>query len=306
MRSDFNRVLTEDPRRGSRTKFREYRRAKGNAVFDDEFSGGKESMMKRRRIAKGERKSFGDLLGPLEGWVFKQVGKNWDDVYSEVCRLFDRRSQIKDHVHQHIFRDFVETNTKFIDGKVCVFDRWNGWVPIEKRFRRNFYVHPVTGVLCNAEKQGEPGSAKKAEAEKQEHLNRVFRAHNKDAHLYFEGGLWWVYFLADRPQPQLKYVCPLWWSNVERERWETMTLAEREREGQPIWVRAAVNPLQAPAVSYGTRYWQARSMCPNDRYYFAKRVASRKILKAHGLVGTAEYKEDEGKRSHREMSKYRK
>lgn len=309
MRSDFNRVLTEDPRRGSRTKFREYRRAKGNAVFDEEFSGGKESMMKRRRIAKGERKSLGDHLSPLEGWVRKQVGKNWDAVYSEVCRLFDRRSQIKDHVHRHIFRDYVETNTRLVDGKVCLFNRWDGWLPIEDTGwrRRQFYVHPVTGVLCSTRKENEAGHKERAIQEANERRHAVFRVHNKNAHLYFENGRWWVYFLADRPAPHIEYRCPSWWSNLERARWETMTLAEREREGQPVWVRTHVDEIKAPAVPcYAKRSWnRACTMCPNDRYYFEKRVASRKILKAHGLVGQAEFKEDQSTRSHREMSKYR-
>lgn len=308
MRDDFNRVLTEDPRRGSRWKFREYRRAKANAIFDDEFSGGKESMMKRRRLAGGERKNFGDLLGPLEGWVRKQVGKKWNDVYSEVCALFDRRSQIKDHVHQHILGDFVERNTKLIDGKVCVLNRWDGWIEVGTTpfgRRRGFYVHPVTGILCTTRKEREPGSAKREQAAKQERLDGVFREHDRNTHLYFEDGAWWVYILADRPAPHLEYRCPTWWRGKDRQRWETMTLAEREREGSPVWVQAKVNEVKAPAVAYGARSWQYRSMAPADRYYFKKHVAGRKLLKVHDLVGTAEYKEDEGALSHREMNKYR-
>lgn len=305
MRNDFNRVLTEDPRRGSDRKFREYRRAKGNAVFDDEFSGGKESMMKRRRVAKGERKSFGDHLSPLRGWVAKQVGKKWDDVYSEVCALFDRRSFIKDHVHQHIFRDFVQINTRMIDGKVCVLDRWDGWHEIEADYRRHdFYVHPITGILCTTYKEKEPGHAARAAEKAAEHRDKVFREHSKDAHLYFENGQWWVYLLADRPALRIEYRCPSWWTNAERVRWETMTLAEREREGQPVWVRPEIAEIKAPHVRTGARYWHTRDMCPDGRYYFEKRVASRKILKAHGLDGTAVF-EDVGTMSHRARSKYR-
>lgn len=305
MRKDFNRVLTEDPRYGSNKKFREYRNAKGNAVFDEEFSGGKESMMMRRRIAKGERKSFGDHLSPLRGWVAKQVGKKWDDVYSEVCALFDRRSFIKAHVHQHLLRDFVELNTKYIDGKVCTLSRWNGWREIGSSKYDEFYVHPVTGILCTAREDKEAGHAAKAEAARAAELAEVFRVHNRNTHLYFENGQWWLYFLTDIPQPYWEYRCPSWWTNAERERWKTMTLTEREREGQLLFVRPAFNPIRPPAVAapYGSRAWFARSMCPENRYYCAKRVASRKILKGHGLAGTAEFVENT--RTHREMSKYR-
>lgn len=293
MRSDFNRVLTEDPRYGSRTKFREYRRAKENAVFDEEFSGGKESMMARRRAAKGSRKTFGDHLSPLRRWVEKQVGRRWDDVYSEVCELFDRRSQIKDHVHVHLLRDFVELNTRMIDGEVRVFSRWDGWIAPETRWRRQrFYVHPVTGVLCGTHKENEPGHAKRKAEERAAAQHAIFRVHSKDEHLHFEDGQWWVYRMADVPERRIEYRCPTWWTNAERERWETMTLAEREREGQPVWVRDRYDPISAQ-----------RNTCPNDKYYVEKRVANRKILKAHGLDGTAEFKERS--RSHREMSKYR-
>jgi hypothetical protein len=239
----------------------------------------------------------------FRGWVAKQVGKNWNDVYSEVCSKFDRRSFIKDHVHQHIFMNFVEVNTKFIDGKVCVLSRWDGWVDIEARRSSDFYVHPVTGVLCSTRKDNEPGHAKAAEEKRAAARNEVFRVHNKDAHLYFENGQWWLYFMADIPELRLEYRCPWWWTNKEREAWTSMTLAEQEQSGQRVWVRPEFETVQAPAVPYGSRFWQRRDLCTVGRYYFAKRVANQKVLKSHNLLGTAEFVEKT--MSHREASKYR-
>ena len=65
MREDFHRVLTTDPRRGSRLRFTEVRRSKNNATFDEEFSGGKESMKTQRRRTFQQRKTFGDHIQPL-------------------------------------------------------------------------------------------------------------------------------------------------------------------------------------------------------------------------------------------------
>lgn len=299
MRNDFNRVLTEDPRRGGQ-KFHDVRRSKGNDVFDDEFSGGKESMMRRRRIAKGERKSFGDHLTPLEGWVRKQVGRKWDDVYSEVCKLFDRRSQIKDHVHQHLIRDFVELNTRFIDGKVCVLSRWDGWTEISQGWRRHvFYVHPVTKILCSTEKQNEPGAAKRKEAAKAEAKAKIFRKHGKD-HLFFVDGVWKLYEIKNRPFKILVYKCP---TTISYSAWVKLTSAEQEQVGVPTWESPHYTEVKPPFAFYnfGREYGLA-----STEYYASVKIAPRKILKQHGLVGTAEYDEAAiPKRSHREMSKYR-
>jgi len=306
MRKDFNRVLTEDPRRGSRSKFSQVRRSKLNATFDEEFSGGKESMMTQRRNQKKQnRKTFGDLLTPLEGWVRKQVGKKWDDVYSEVCELFDRRSQIKDHVHQHLFDDYVERNTALIDGKVCIFSSYDGYKPVTESTwrRRSFYIHPVTGILCDTYKENEPGHSKKLDEAKAAKKAETFREHDRDTHLYFDDGLWYVYHLKNRPVPHIEYRCPNWWRGDDRRRWETMTEAERAREGSPVWVKTQPkDEVQAPNIG---SHWYYRNYCPADRYYCDRRVANRRLLKAHGLVGTATFKPEEGTLSHRERSKYR-
>lgn len=305
MRNDFDKVLTEDPRRGSRAKFRQVRRSKKNACFDGEFSGGKESMMtQRRNQQKQNRKTFGDHLNPLRKFIASQVGKRWDDVYSEICAKFDQRSQLKFHVHAHVFGDFVELKTRLIDGKVCILNRWDGWQEIGTSYsRRDFYVHP-NGVLCTTYKENEPGHAAKAAAEKLARQNAVFREHNKDEHLYLENGVWMLYRLADRPAPHIEYRCPTWWTTLERLRWEKMTLAEREREGQAVWVRTPVMEVKAPGVAYGGRYYQTRDMAPANRYYVTKQVASRKYLRAHGLVGTATGVPSKTM-SHREASQYR-
>lgn len=305
MRNDFDKVLTDDPRRGSHWKFSEIRRAKGNASFDDEFSGGKESMMKRRRFAKGDRKSFGDHLNPLCKFIATQVGKNWNSVYSEICRLFDRRGQTNMHVHQHVFDNFVEIKTCLVDGKVCFFSSWGGWREIITSYsRRSFYVHPISGVLCTSYLENEPGHAAKIKIEQAMHRDAKFRVHNADEHLFLENGVWVLYKLVDRPTPNIEYHCPIWWTGFERLRWEKMTIEDRKREGKAVLVYSPIIEVKAPLVPYGGKRWETRDTTPANRYYALKQVAGRRYLKAHGLVGTAPGAPMKAN-SHREASKYR-
>jgi hypothetical protein len=54
-------------------------------------------------------KSFGDRLMPLYRFLEKNVGKPWDDVYSELCQRADKRSIRGFHLRQHV-EQYVATN----------------------------------------------------------------------------------------------------------------------------------------------------------------------------------------------------
>lgn len=87
MKRDMSKIITEDGRTGG-GNFGDFRNCKGNAFFDDEFSGGKESMMKVRRRAMGERKSQGDNLSALKRYIQRKVGYRWKKVALtfHICR----------------------------------------------------------------------------------------------------------------------------------------------------------------------------------------------------------------------------
>ncbi len=302
MRKDFHRVLTEDPRVGG-GKFSEYRNCHNNRVFDEDAVGGKESMMKRRRIARGERKNFGDHLNPLRKWIRKQVGRKWNDVYSEVCDLFDQRSQTKYHVHLHIFANFVEINTRMVDGEVCIFTRHSGWKSVKSNLYIEFYVHPVTGVLHRNTKDHLPGHRHRAAKEQLERKNSVFRVHDSRTHLFFVDGQWWVYTLAKIPELRVTYLCPPSWSIRDRMKWDVLPQEERELLGTKAFVRDDYDPIPEPAVLEDRWGFTLLREYPADMYYASKQVASKKILKKHGLLGQGVSKEKT--MSHREAAKYR-
>lgn len=47
---------------------------------------------------------FTDKLNPTERFLASNAGRPWDDVYSELCRRFDRRSLKGWHLLRHVDR----------------------------------------------------------------------------------------------------------------------------------------------------------------------------------------------------------
>ena len=97
------------------------------------------------------RKGLTDLLGPLKRWLQSQVGRPWNDVYSEACAVIKPDSIIRAHIKTHLL-EFVERQTFMHGGKVCVLElgyRGRGIVPLDGQCqsRNLFFVHPETGRL---------------------------------------------------------------------------------------------------------------------------------------------------------------
>lgn len=59
-----------------------------------------------RRNHTGWGFSFGDRLSPLWGFLKKNAGRPWDEVYSEICQHADNRSIRGYHVREHV-QDYV-------------------------------------------------------------------------------------------------------------------------------------------------------------------------------------------------------
>ena len=97
------------------------------------------------------RKGLTDLLGPLKRWLQSQVGRPWNDVYSEACAVIKPDSIIRAHIKTHLLQ-FVERHTYMHNGTVCILDTGylgRGIIALTERrygFSR-FFVHPETGLL---------------------------------------------------------------------------------------------------------------------------------------------------------------
>jgi hypothetical protein len=98
------------------------------------------------------RKGLTDLLGPLKRWLQSQVGRPWNDVYSDACAVIKPDSIIRAHVKNHLLQ-FVERHTFMHEGQVCVLDSGylsRGAIPVtERRYGSSrFFVHPESSLLC--------------------------------------------------------------------------------------------------------------------------------------------------------------
>jgi len=152
MRKDFSKILTEQPRYGSSSCFGEVRHCK---VFnrDDDYLH-REGMKNRYGVAKAPRKTFGEFLSPLRRYLFKQIGRKWDDVYGEIKNNFDTRKVTNQHIFEHIY-DFIQIKDLFYDesGVLCIRGRYGR--PCEewkkfcsgRKYAPSVFVDPKDGII---------------------------------------------------------------------------------------------------------------------------------------------------------------
>lgn len=136
----MRKVVTERPRRNPW-----HNKQARRASLPDELLPKFEGIRRAHQSWKWSRY----LLGPLRRWLQSNVGRPWNDVYSEACQVIKPDSVIGAHVMTHLLR-FVERNAFMHEGRICVHSTLlRGPVPLTKsRSRRDlFYVHPETGLL---------------------------------------------------------------------------------------------------------------------------------------------------------------
>src|SRR5215469_10444343 len=153
MRPDLNKVLTEQPRRGSNS-----RNLKTRATFRD-YDGGREdrySLPKRGKLVMHNRelgpwnedKDFTDSLGPLKRWLKSKVGRNWNSLYSEIRRTFPNTNKqnshlIETHLLGYLYRDVVVEKMRK-GRRVFVISRFAGK---QELCLGELYIDPQTNVL---------------------------------------------------------------------------------------------------------------------------------------------------------------
>ena len=140
----MHKVIVEEPRHGG-GRSKQNRRAN----LPDELLPKKEGM--RRPHAR--RKWFGEHLGPLKRWLRSNVGRRWNDVYSEAAQVIKPNNVVAAHIRVHMFQ-MVQRYTFMRAGEVWCISSF-AWPRAElpvAELRSNscwptFYVHPETGVL---------------------------------------------------------------------------------------------------------------------------------------------------------------
>jgi hypothetical protein len=100
LRPDFHKVLCERPRHKPFNADKRHR--EGNIDYENKPT--KESM-KINHIRGWGGKELNEYLPPLYRYLNDQVGRRWDDVYSEIRKTIVGKNPnaVKGHILQHIF-----------------------------------------------------------------------------------------------------------------------------------------------------------------------------------------------------------
>lgn len=273
-------------------------------------------------------KEFNENLSPLRGFIHKSVGRPWDKVYSEICTNFDKRKVVNAHILQHLFQ-YVELEIYIIDGKPHTMKkhrRGEGFEPIAGQRFVEWYVDPRDGILkYNKQKYSKAKENRRGAAELIQSQKAVWRKIDEDNHLFKVNDVWFHYTVVDRPPQVTEYHEPQKWNPPLRgwaseaeaalhpnghRRWNSLSAKDKEAQGVAVLVNAQVKEHSPPEVpgmaasAYYGRFYRVNALIPAHRYFNSAQTASHKILKAAGLDGTAEAKDDV-RMSHREASKYR-
>lgn len=162
MRPDIAKVVVERPRNNlASARFAaKSRRRKNNDRRHFEDAPRVQSMGRWGYYGK----ELTDFLAPLSGLLRKNVGRRWDDVYSEMRQYLNPTSTLQKHIFEHLW-GYVERNAVLNDeGVPCRRERGPaGWtlVPLGTGWRswhQSFFIHPTSGLLLavTAVREGKP------------------------------------------------------------------------------------------------------------------------------------------------------
>ena len=152
MRSDMHKLLCLRGRYGSRDGDKRRSdsrrvRKKLQLVYGEDEDGKfvESTALSRHKMGRfssgGGSKEFGEYFAPLEGWLHKQVGRHWDDIYSEFRSVMNKDSAVRIHAFSHFFSWF-EMHVEIVGSDV--YDVSRDW----KLSGGDLYVHPETRLLC--------------------------------------------------------------------------------------------------------------------------------------------------------------
>jgi hypothetical protein len=137
----MKKVVVERPRWASRQRNQKFG-ARLRYIPDHDYDDEPKKARGFESYSHGYKKRFTDLLGPLVGFLRKNVGRPWDKVYSELSVNLDKRKVTGRHIFVHV-DDMVERHCFIgVDGRVWT-TAWDGDRPVS-----GMYVHPRTGLLC--------------------------------------------------------------------------------------------------------------------------------------------------------------
>lgn len=187
MRPDFNKLLCEHERIGSSAKFKLWRSKVKNTYFKDPENT--PNRLSTGKIYGYETKSFSENLNPLWGFIRKNVGRKWDDVYSEICKTFDKRSVINQHILSHL-NGFVATKVFEEDGKFFERSKYYHKMSVDSY---EYFVHPKTGILTKSNYKSYNIIAKENEDQRKKELLKIKRVKDSLTEAHRIDGIWYEF-----------------------------------------------------------------------------------------------------------------
>lgn len=273
MREDMAKVIVERPR------ILDDRPRKGRGL--DEDLPAKIGMRRHQRM-RGGHKTLNENLAPLRRFLEKQVGRRWDDVYSEIAKNLRADNTVQQHVRDHV-RDFVE------------FSRLEIWMTvilpngsIERRLRPSWqilYVDPDDGILKrNPLRLGWKAQRRKA-ARAAAVRDTVRVSAMRDLKLI--DGIWYEVDYA--VLPDAIYVERSQIRRVQTKPWHANSPgAEYEMKLRCLISRPVYDVLLRAEVAVGPSIDENGSLAAwrrkNPRYAASKRQACGRTLRRYGLA----------------------
>ena len=149
MRSDMAKVIVERPRHkgGAWIKPKGYgKKLKG---YGEDGPPRREGIRARWQ---GGCKYLNEHLGPLRRYLDSQLGRPWDEVFSEICAHIDRSNPVQDHVRDHV-EQYVVRNVLLVDGVPCNGEGGRSYgKPLREMWGMCWYVCPRSGLLRKVKK----------------------------------------------------------------------------------------------------------------------------------------------------------
>ncbi|MEM8724564.1 MAG: hypothetical protein AAGE86_03490 [Pseudomonadota bacterium] len=138
MRADMFKVIVERPRWGSRHA--PAAKLKRRTDPGCTFIGHKRHAWESAAYTK----SLSENLAPLRRFLFKQRGRLWNDVFSEICKQLDTGSTVKMHIREHL-EDFIMVSIHIdANGMWLGRGRFGGVQPLDGWWP-DLYVDPIDG-----------------------------------------------------------------------------------------------------------------------------------------------------------------
>lgn len=135
-------------------------------------------------------KHSNDRLKPLERFLDKNVGKKWDDIYSKLSKIADKRSIRGFHLHQHI-REYVSITERELEAPYRLKSRYyvdnNGF--LRKRSKKE------RGYKAETKKERSESDAIYRERKNENKIDL-----NEDTYLKKLNGIWFHFTKVEAPK----------------------------------------------------------------------------------------------------------